>query len=54
MKENKDAACTPCERNFERNIEEIVKEGEAPTGRERREKEREVESAFAEKGSKEE
>lgn len=50
MKENKDTTCTPCEENFERNIDNLVKEGEAPTAEERRKKEQEVESAFAETG----
>ena len=30
MKENKDTACEPCEQNFERNINRLVKEGKAP------------------------
>lgn len=47
MKENKETTCTPCEENFERNIDEMVREGEAPTAKERREREQEVESAFA-------
>ena len=47
MKENKNTACEPCEEKFERNIEELVREGEAPTAEERRRKEREIESAFA-------
>ena len=29
MKENKDTACEPCEQNFERNINRLVKEGKA-------------------------
>ena len=45
MKENKDTACEPCEQNFERNINRLVKEGKAPTP-----KEHEVKSAFAETG----
>ncbi len=40
--------CTPCEANFERNIEHLVKEGEAPTSKQRHEKEREVKAAFEE------
>lgn len=30
--ENKQQPCDPCERNFERNIHHIVREGEAPDG----------------------
>lgn len=48
MKENKNTTCEPCEENFERNIDEIVREGEAPSARERQQKEEEVKSAFAE------
>lgn len=39
--------CSPCEANFERNIHHLVKEGEAPTPKERHEKQEEVKSAFA-------
>ena len=28
--ENKETTCTPCEQNFERKVNELVKEGEAP------------------------
>ncbi len=38
--------CTPCEANFERNIHHLVKEGEAPTPKERHEKREEVKAAF--------
>lgn len=48
MKENKNTTCEPCEENFERNIDEMVREGEAPSAQERRQKEEEVKSAFAE------
>lgn len=41
--------CDPCERNFERNIHQIVREGEAPTAEERARREHEVEEAFARK-----
>ena len=51
MKENKETTCTPCEEKFERNIDRMVKEGEAPTAKERRQKEEEVKSAFAEDGN---
>ena len=40
--------CTPCEANFERNIHHLVKEGEAPTPKQRHEKKEEVEAAFSE------
>lgn len=42
-------SCDPCERNFERNIHQIVREGEAPTERERERKEQELREAFGEK-----
>ena len=48
MKEKENTTCDPCERNFERNIDRIVKAGEAPAEKTRREKEAEVKSAFAE------
>ena len=48
MKENKDTACEPCEQNFERNINRLVKEGKAPTPKARQQKEHEVNSPFAE------
>lgn len=52
MKENKDTAtCDPCERTFEQNIDNLVKEGQAPSQKERDEKEQEVEAAFSEKES---
>ena len=41
--------CDPGERNFERNIHQIVREGEAPTAEERARREHEVEEAFARK-----
>ena len=41
--------CGPCERNFERNIHQIVREGEAPTAEGRARREHEVEEAFARK-----
>lgn len=47
--ENKQQPCDPCERNFERNIHHIVREGEAPTEREREHKEQELREAFGEK-----
>lgn len=39
--------CSPCEENFERKVNELVHDGEAPTAREHREKAREVEAAYA-------
>ncbi|WP_462354664.1 hypothetical protein [Alistipes timonensis] len=48
MKENKETTCAPCEEKFERNIDAMVKEGEAPTAKERQQREQEVKSAFAE------
>gem|GEM_PF-313858 len=50
MKENKDTACEPCEQNFERNINRLVKEGKAPTPKACQQKEHEVKSAFGETG----
>lgn len=50
MEENNKTTCEPCEQNFERNIDNLVKEGEAPTAQERQEREKEIESAFAESG----
>lgn len=49
MKENKNTTCTPCEENFERNIDELVKEGKAPAENERKEKEAEVKAAFSDR-----
>ena len=42
MKEKENTTCDPCERNFERNIDRMVKAGEAPAEKTRREKEAEV------------
>ena len=50
MKENKETTCTPCEQNFEHKIDELVKEGKAPTTGERAKKEAEVKAAFTEHG----
>lgn len=47
MKENNNTTCDPCERDFERSIEELVKEGKAPSHAERTEKEHEVKAAFS-------
>ena len=44
--------CTPCEANFERNIRQLVKEGEAPTPKQRHEKEQEAKAAFEETRTK--
>lgn len=53
MKENKETTCTPCEQNFERNIDELVKEGKTPTTGERTKKEAEVKAAFGEEAKTE-
>ena len=50
MKEDTKTTCTPCEQNFERKVDELVKEGKAPTARESEEKEAEVEAAFSDRG----
>lgn len=47
MEENTDSKCSPCEENFERKVDELVKEGEGPDAQEREEKEAEVEAAFS-------
>lgn len=47
--ENGTAACDPCEERFEKTIDYLVKEGEAPEAGEREKKEEEVREAFAEK-----
>lgn len=54
MKEDTKTTCTPCEENFERKVNELVKEGKTPTAQEREKKEAEVEAAFAEHGKKNE
>ena len=40
--------CTPCEANFERNIRQLVKEGEAPTPKQHHDRKQEVKAAFEE------
>ena len=45
--------CTPCEQNFERKVNELVKEGEAPDTKQRAKKEAEVKAAFDEHGKSE-
>lgn len=45
--------CTPCEQNFERKVNELVKEGEAPDAEQRAKKEAEVKAAFDEHGKPE-
>lgn len=47
MKENKNTTCDPCEREFQKNVDELVKEGQAPSHAERKEKEHEVNAAFS-------
>lgn len=49
----KETTCTPCEQNFEHKVNELVREGKAPTAKERTEKEDEVKAAFAEHGNPE-
>ena len=51
--ENKETTCTPCEQNFERKVNELVKEGEAPDTKQRAKKEAEVKAAFDEHGKSE-
>lgn len=51
--ENKETTCTPCEQNFERKVNELVKEGEAPDTKQRAKKEAEVKAAFDEHGKPE-
>ena len=48
--ENKETTCTPCEQNFERKVNELVKEGEAPDTKQRAKK---VKAAFDEHGKSE-
>ncbi|WP_418990624.1 hypothetical protein [Alistipes sp.] len=50
MNENKDTTCTPCERDFEHKVDELVREGQAPSHEEREQKEKEVRDAFSEHG----
>lgn len=50
MKENKDTTCTPCERDFEHKVDELVHEGQAPSHEEREKREKEVKAAFSEQG----
>ena len=45
--ENKETTCTPCEQNFEDNINELVDQVEDYTRKDRMSKERECEEAFA-------
>lgn len=47
MKENKNTTCDPCERDFQKSVDELVKEGKAPSHAERKEKEHEVNAAFS-------
>ena len=51
--ENKETTYTPCEQNFERKVNELVKEGEAPDTKQRAKKEAEVKAAFDEHGKSE-
>lgn len=46
MKEQNNTTCDPCERDFEHKIEELVREGEAPSRAARDKTEEEVKAAF--------
>ena len=46
-KEQENAKCDPCERKFEENVHELVNEVEGYTDKDRRNKQKEVEDAFA-------
>ena len=50
--ENKETTCTPCEQNFERKVNELVKEGEAPDTKQRAKKEAEVRLLSTNTGSR--
>ena len=47
METNQDTICTPCQEDFERNIDRLVEEGQTPSGREHEEKKHEVDAAFS-------
>ena len=47
IKKDEQTTCTPCEQNFEDNINELVDQVEDYTRKDRMRKEREVEEAFA-------
>lgn len=46
MKENNKTTCDPCEENFKHKVNELVKEGHAPSHMARQKREHEVKSAF--------
>lgn len=46
MNENKNMTCDPCERDFEQKVNELVKEGKAPSHMARIKREHEVKAAF--------
>jgi len=47
VSQDEQTTCTPCEQNFEDNINELVDQVEDYTRKDRMRKEREVEEAFA-------
>lgn len=49
MKDEK-TTCTPCEQNFEKNVDRLVGQVENYTEKDRVKKEREVEEAFSSTG----
>ena len=44
--------CDPCQRDFDKNIDKLVKEGESSSHKDREKKEKEVEGAFRNSGDK--
>lgn len=46
MKDNNKTKCDPCEQDFKKKVNELVKEGKAPTHNERMKTEHEVKGAF--------
>ena len=51
--ENKETACTPCEQNFDRKVNELSKEGESPDAEQRAQKAAGAKAAFEEHGKTE-
>lgn len=49
MKEDKNMKCDPCEKDFKHKVNELVKEGTAPSHMERERKEHEVKAAFTDR-----
>lgn len=48
MKDNKEMKCDPCEQDFKKKVNELVKEGKAPTHADRAKREHEIKSVFGE------